>query len=243
MTTTAGGARATGAGSEPAPAEDTAALARLLDGRRSCRAYLAEPLERATIEAVLDLARRTPSWCNTQPWQVMVTEGEGTDRFRGALLDHLAGQSMAPDFPFPERYEGEFDKRRKECAWQLYDAVGIEYGDRRASAAQTVKNFEFFGAPHVAIVTTEAALGTYGAVDCGLYVQSFLLAAESLGLGAIPQAALAAYSPFIRSHFGLPESRHVVCGISFGRPDVDAAANAFRTRRREVDDTVSWFSS
>ncbi|MEJ8279462.1 nitroreductase [Pseudonocardia spirodelae] len=240
MTTTADSASGTGSGTTPG--EDTAALARLLDGRRSCRQYLAEPLERSTVETVLDLARRTPSWCNTQPWHIVVTDGDGTDRFRTALLEHLSTAGMAPDFPFPERYEGEYDLRRKECAWQLYEAVGIARGDRAASGRQTARNFEFFGAPHVALVTTEAALGTYGAVDCGLYVQSFLLAAESLGLGAIPQAALAAYAPFIRSYFGLPETRRVVCGISFGRPDREAAANNFRTHRRPVEDTVTWYS-
>jgi proline dehydrogenase len=37
-------------------------------------------------------------------------------------------------------------------------------GDREASGRQARENFRLFGAPHVAIVTTDAALGTYGAV-------------------------------------------------------------------------------
>ena len=92
---------------------------------------------------------------------------------------------------------------------------------RSASAEQAAKNFELFGAPHVAIVTTETALGVYGAVACGLYVQSFLLAAQSLGVGAIPQAALAIDSTFVREYFDLPDTRRVVCGISFGWPAPD----------------------
>jgi hypothetical protein len=35
----------------------------------------------------------------------------------------------------------------------------------------------------LSIITTEAALGVYGAVDCGLFDGSFLLAAESAGVG------------------------------------------------------------
>ena len=87
----------------------------------------------------------------------------------------------------------------------LYSSVGIEHGDRAGSAAQTMKNFELFGAPHVAIITTDEALGTYGAVDCGLYVNSFLLAAQSLGVATIPQAALAGSSKFIHEHFGIDD--------------------------------------
>jgi nitroreductase len=219
---------------------DTSALGRLLDGRRSCRGFRPDPLPREVITRVLDLARRSPSWCNTQPWQVVVTEGQGTERFRSALTAHAAGGVLAPDFAFPASYTGRYRERRLECAIQLYDSVGVPRGDRAASARQTAKNFEFFGAPHVAVITTEAELGAYGAVDCGLYVQTFLLAAQSLGLGAIPQAALAAHAPFIREFFGLPDNRLVVCGISFGRPDPGHPANAFRTNRVAVEETVQW---
>ncbi|MFE2997117.1 nitroreductase [Nocardia sp. NPDC059246] len=215
-------------------------LARLLEGRRSCRGFLPDPVSRETITRVLELARRSPSWCNTQPWHVLVTEGEGTEKFRAALSAHAASAELTPDFPFPAQYVGEYRERRRECGFQLYESVGIAKGDRQASAQQAAKNFELFGAPHAAIITTEADLGVYGAVDCGLYVQTFLLAAQGLGLGAIPQAALAAYAPFIRQHFGLPDNRLIICGVSFGWPDHDHPANGFRTRRAAVEETVTW---
>lgn len=106
---------------------------------------------------------------------------------RTGLTSRFAAGEVSTDFDFPSRYTGAYQDRRRECAVALYDSVGIERGDRGASAVQTAKNFELFGAPHAAIVTTEADLGVYGAVDCGLYCQTFLLAAQSFGLGAIPR--------------------------------------------------------
>jgi nitroreductase len=223
-----------------ASSDDTDALERLLAGRWSSRGYLPDQVPRPVIERVLELAQRTPSWCNTQPWHTLITEGDATERFRQVLMKHAAEASMEPDFDFPQRYTGVYQERRKEVAWQLYESVGIAYGDRTASAAQTAKNFEFFGAPHVAIITTETDLGTYGAVDCGLYVQTFLLAAQSLGLGAIPQAALASHAPVVKEFFDLPDSRLIVCGISFGLPDPDHPANRFRTRRAPAESAVTW---
>ena len=85
---------------------------------------------------------------------------------------------------------GAYQQRRRECGFGLYDAVGIAHGDRAASARQAMENFRLFGAPHVAIVTSEKALGVYGAVDCGAYVNNFMLAARSLGVASIAQAAL-----------------------------------------------------
>jgi nitroreductase len=220
---------------------EAAGLHRLARERASCRGFLPDPVDRPVVETVLEIARHAPSWCNTQPWHVTITEGEGTERFRRALDEHVrSGATPAPDIPFPQRYEGAADRRRKACARQLYEAVGVTWGDRAASAEQTARNFTFFGAPHVAIITTDGALGSYGVLDCGFYAQTFLLAAQSLGLGAIPQAALAAYSPFVREHLGLAEDRPVVCGISFGWPDPAHPANDFRTPREAAADTVTW---
>ena len=103
-----------------------------------------------------------------------------------------------------------------------------------------MKNFRLFDAPHALIVTSERDLGIYGAIDCGLYVQALLLAAQSLGIGMIPQAALATYAPLIRDHFGLPENRVVVLGCSFGYADDSHPANRFRSRRAEIESVVQW---
>lgn len=221
--------------------DPTLAIDQLLHARWSCRGFLPQPVPRATIDRILELAQRTASWCNTQPWQVVVTSGAGTERFREALGAHVASHpEIEPDFPFPREYPGVYRERRRECGFQLYESVGIKRGDREASARQGAENFRFFGAPHVAIITTPEALGVYGAVDCGAYVSNFMLAAQSLGVATIAQAALAGYSPFIRAHFGIPQDQRIVCGISFGYADLEHPANGFRTTRAPIGDVVRW---
>ena len=217
---------------------DAAALERLLADRWSCRGFLDRQVSRALIERLLTMAGRTPSWCNTQPWQVIVTEGAGTDNLRKTIEGDT--EKFGTDFDFPAGYNGVYKERRRGSGWQLYESLGIERGDREASTAQTLKNFEFFGAPHVAILSTEADLGVYGAVDCGLFVDTFLLAAQSLGLGAIAQAALAVRAPLLRDYFNLPENRRVLCAISFGYADTDHPTNTYRTSRVTLNEFVTW---
>lgn len=235
-------ARGRGAPGAPAGGEDRSdVLEQLLQERHSCRGYLSIPVPTPILERILTLAQRTASWCNSQSWQVIVTRGAGTERFRAALHRHAASRAdPAPDFPFPEAWAGVYLGRRRESGLQLYDACGIARGDRAASAAQGLENVRFFGAPHVAIVTTERALGVYGAVDCGGYVSSFMLAARSLGVASIAQAAIAAHSGFVHRYFGLPERRRVVCGISFGFEDEAHKANGFRTTRAPIEEVVTW---
>ncbi len=225
----------------PAPGADTLAFDRLMTARHSCRAFLPEPLPRETIEAILRIAQKTASWNNTQPWQVTIASGAARDRFRTLVTD-LARANAEPtsDFAFPREYRGALLDRRRACGFQLYDAVGVVRGDKAAYARQSLRNFELFDAPHVAIVTTDEALGAYGAVDCGAYVTNFMTVAQSFGVATIAQAALAVHSAAIRSHFGMGEDRRVVCGISFGLADTAHPVNAYRTVRAGLDEVVTW---
>lgn len=221
-------------------ATPSAVLDELVSTRWSCRAFRPEPLDESTIDGILSTASRAPSWCNTQPWHVHLTYPEATARLAADLRARVAeGPKEESDLPFPPRYEGVYAQRRKTSGWQLYESLGIEKGDRAASARQMLRNFDFFDAPHVAIITTDRTLGVYGAVDCGLFVQSFLLAAHSVGVGAVPQAALASQAPVIREFFGIPEDRLVLLGVSFGRPDPEHPANGYRTERQRLDEMVT----
>lgn len=212
----------------------------LMAARHSCRAFRPDPVPRDVIARIVATAQRVPSWCNAQPWQLTITGGAETDRFRAALSEAAMQGMHAPDIPFPEGYSGIYRDRRRTCGWALYDAVGVEKGDRAGSAREMMKNFELFGAPHVAIVTSPKELGTYGALDCGGFVTAFAVAAQAAGVASIPQAAIAGLSPVVRDWFGLPEDRLVVCAISFGYGDPDHPANAFRTERATPDDVIDW---
>ncbi|SEM12628.1 Nitroreductase [Roseovarius azorensis] len=211
-------------------------LQTLLDTRYSCRAFLPDPVPDATIRQIVRAAGRAPSWCNAQPWQVTVTHGAETDRFRDALTHAVQNDTPRPDLPWPQSYPGAHGARRLECGLQLYEAVGIARADRAARARQSLENYRLFGAPHVAILHSEAELGPYGAMDTGGFVTAFALAATALGVGTIAQASVAAYAPMIRAHFGLPDNRLILCAISFGLPDPDHPANSFRTTRADLDE-------
>lgn len=216
------------------------AFQRLLIERHSCRAFLSHQVDTQSITRILEMAQRTPSWCNSQPWKVVITGGAATERFRAAIGEYAASHDASPDFPFPREYRGVYLERRRECGFQLYQSVGIARGDRVAAALQGMENFRLFGAPHAMIVTTEEALGVYGVLDCGAWVNNFMLAARSLGVASIAQAALARYATFLRSYFALPEDRLVVCGVSFGYEDRAHPVNGFRTSRAAIEEVVTW---
>lgn len=212
----------------------------LLRERFSCRAFKPDPVPQALIEQVVETARRAPSWCNAQPWQLVITEGDATCRFRKALQEEVTKGAPKLDLGGPEGYPGVYGDRRRSVGWQLYDAVGVTKGDRAGSAAQMMRNFALFDAPHVAILTSPRVLAGYGAMDSGGFVLAFILAARALGIDTIPQAAVANYAAFVRDYFNISEDRMMLCAISFGYADPEHPANGFRTDRANIDDIVEW---
>lgn len=215
-------------------------LEELLNERFSCRAFKPEPVPRAIIERLLTTAQRTASWCNSQPWQVLIISGDAKEAFRKEIYAAAETGEGEHDFPPPREYLGVYLERRRESGFQLYNTLGISRGDKAAYAKQAMENYNFFGAPHVAIIHTDEPLGVYGAVDCGAYVGNFMLAAQALGLGTIPQAALARQAGLIRRRFRLADDRRVVCGISFGYADNDQLVNSYRTSRAPLAETVTF---
>ncbi len=219
---------------------DLAALDDLFTARHSCRAFRPEPVERSVIEQILRTAQRVPSWCNAQPWKVTITSGAETDQLRKALTEAAMAGGHAPDLPFPDGYSGEYQARRRECGWALYEAVGVEKGDRAGSARQMMENFTLFGAPHCAILSSPKELGSYGAMDCGGFVSAFTIAAQAAGVASIAQAAVASFAPMLHEMLEIPEDRLILCALSFGYADPDHPANSFRTTRAPLEDFADW---
>ncbi|MAL02581.1 MAG: nitroreductase [Alcaligenaceae bacterium] len=212
----------------------------ILQARYSCRAYQAQQVPQETIQEILDQAQRSASWCNVQPWEILLLGGEATRRFGDAYYEHVQSHPANPDFPWPERYEGVYQQRRRECGYALYNTLEIKKEDREATQRQMLENYRFFGAPHLALITTPKKLGVYGAVDCGIYVANFMALVQSHRLACIAQAAVASHPDFVRDYFNLPEDRLLVCGIAFGYEDATQKINQYRTTRDSIDHVVRW---
>lgn len=233
--------------------DSTRALSTLQARRFSCRKYLDKPVSAKLLERIFELAQLSASWCNAQPWQVLVTRGDGTERFRELLYKTASNDALAAnspeqrsseqrrsDLPMPAGYTGCRKERRRKQGRQLYNAMGI-LGDRDSSARFTLENFRFFGAPHAAVFTSARELGSYGVLDAGIYLGNLMLVMESFGIASIPQAALAVYGDVVRQFFQIPDDRDIICGMSFGYADHKNPVNGYRTDRADLSEIVTWY--
>ena len=221
------------------PNDQAEAVGQTVAARHSCRAFLSKEVPTVQIRNIFSLAQNTPSWCNTQPWQVNFLTGSATPKFAAVLKAQAESDPAGnPDLNFPVDYPGEFGQRRKSSGKALFEAVGLARDDIDGRARQSALNYEFFGAPHVAIVSVPKSLSDYALVDAGGYVSTLMLITTSFGLGTIAQASIARYSSVVRNYFNLDDEQRIVCAVSFGYADESNSANNFRTERSSIDHAV-----
>ncbi|MEZ5500124.1 MAG: nitroreductase [Steroidobacteraceae bacterium] len=210
--------------------------------RRSIRAFLSRPVERHTIEAILDAARFAPSGSNIQPWQVHVVTGAARDALAARASEAMRnGTQGSRDWNYygdviPEPYLA----RRRNCGWGLYGHLGVQKGDRTASGEHALRNFSFFGAPVglFFFIDRKLALGSW--VDYGIFLGEFMLLAREHGLATCAQAAWLQAHEIVRAQLGVGPEHALVCGMSMGYADADAHVNAYQPARLAITDFVQF---
>ncbi len=207
--------------------------------RRSVRAFLDRPVPRALIEHVFTLAQQAPSNCNTQPWQTWVVSGERRDRLAARIQQFAARGETSLDIAYnSQHYEEAHKARMYDAAARLYGALGIERGDKAARQQAFARNFDFFGAPHVALLFLPAWANEREAGDVGMYAQTLMLALTAHGLASCPQTALGMFAQPIREELGIGAELKLFFGISFGYEETRAAINDCRVARAELATTT-----
>ena len=72
---------------------------KVIKGRRSTRGFKSKPVTREVLEEVLELAVRSPSSMNTQPWHFHIVTGEVLDNIRRENTErNLKGQFLKDSF-------------------------------------------------------------------------------------------------------------------------------------------------
>ena len=228
---------------------DPASVDCAIRSRFSVRAFLPTPVPRATIEEILEVARRAPSGTNTQPWKVYVLQGSTLRQVADDVCaahdaiyaDPALGTGYREEYDYyPRKWVSPYIERRRENGWSLYGLLGITKGDKDKMHAQHHRNFRFFDAPLGFMFTIDRVLERGSLVDYGMFLQSIMVAARARGLHSCPQAAWNGFSKIILPRIGAGPDEMLVCGMSMGHADLSATVNGFHTPREPVAGFTRW---
>jgi nitroreductase len=99
----------------------------------------------------------------------------------------------------------------------------------------------FYGAPVAIIVVIDKLFPAIRYLDVGLAVAYLMLAAQAKGLATCPIGLITAYNDEISRMLSISEDKEILLGIALGYADETAPANAFRTRRADLKEIVTWY--
>jgi len=211
-----------------------------LNARYSCRAFTAEPVTRAEVEAIVAAASRAPSWANTQPWEVFVAAGEPLERIReGYLRRAEEGAERVLEIAAPASWPEAHRARTAELMRVRFGILGVERDDADARRRLLLRNYRLFDAPAVAWLCLDRALSPWSLYDLGAFAQSLMLAAAEAGLDSIPAVMLAGWPDIVRAELGVPESLAIAIGIAIGHAEREDPLNKVRSPRRPLAEVLT----
>ena len=220
-------------------AASVAAVDAAITSRHSIRAFLPDPVPRPMLEDILRVASRAPSGTNIQPWNVHVLTGAAKQNLSAKILDAFNDPAVAAthsdEYPYyPAEWRSPFIDRRRKMGWDMYGLLGIEKGDKQRMHEQHGRNFKFFDAPVGLIFTIDRVMRQGSWLDYGTFLQNIMIAARARGLHTCPQVAFMQFHKIILEFLGVPPEQMLVCGMSLGYADPDAAVNTLITEREPV---------
>lgn len=210
-----------------------------LNQRHSVRAFLPDPVGRDVLSDILAAALRSPSWANTQPWEIFIAGGETLEGIRGAYAENFKnGVPREPDLTAPAQWPEAMEQRMAALREERLRSLETQQAADSSSESFVNLNAMLFKAPVVAYICMDRSLTSWSIYDLGLLSQSLMLAATENGLGSIPAYNLVAYPAVLREKLDIPFELMIVMGIALGYEDVSDPNNLYRSQRRLVEDVV-----
>ena len=205
--------------------------------RSSIRAYKPDTIDKALIMEILEIAARTPSWANSQPWTVYVASGESLANIKKSYLDNYANAvKTGTDIPRPT----EWPAAARERTMGLRPDMLRDCEEAADSFGEL--NQRMFDAPTVIFLCLDKMYSHWSLYDLGAYAQSLCLLAQERGLSTIPAITSVQYPNAIRSELNIPDNLNIAIGIPIGYKDENNKINNFHSARSPLEETVSYHS-
>jgi nitroreductase len=211
--------------------------------RRSIRKFKPDPVPESLIREILDEARWSPSWGNTQPWEFYIITGEPLKKFKTDNCSKLdRGDQSQPDIKMPESWTDRLKKRYSAIGKSTLDAVGLAREDVAGRTEYARTMFRLFDAPCliVACIDKRSSSMEYAMLDVGLITQTLCLLAHDRGLGTCIMACAVRFPSGLKEIVPDSENKLMAAGIALGYPDREAAVNNFERERAPLEEIAVW---
>lgn len=145
----------------------TKTLSEIIQARHSTRSFTTQPVPDSLLQSCLRLAQQAPSNSNIQNWHLHLATGPARSRIVSALSS--AARITSPRIP---PLPAKFKQYRSELGKLLYGPRGynIPRSDKDAHREAQLRNFTFFDAPVVGVISQDKCLEKVDAICVRLFI-------------------------------------------------------------------------
>jgi nitroreductase len=209
--------------------------------RQSYRAFKQNPILRSDLEKIVEAANNSPSYTNTQPWELAVVTGKKKADLAKQLIKLAKTDApLSPDILKPAGWPPQMEARSREHGSRRLNTLGIERTDQEGREKLRLMNYQFYNAPCAVFLFMDGSLGEWSIFDTGLFTQNLILAAHSLGIGSCIQASVVDYAKEIKKFLDIDESKKMLVCIALGYPDPGARLNTYRSLKKKPEESMIW---
>jgi len=212
--------------------------------RYSVRDFSSKSVAKETIMKILEVATRSPSGGNGQPWEVFVASGATIEKIRKMYQERSKGGAGGPGRPGgtggPPPRPAYIQERMSTIRNERLKLLGLDPADPASGKVFMEWGSRLFGAPVLVVICMDKALSSN--LDIGMFIQAICIAAQGYGVDSFIASAFVSQPDVLRQELEIPESLNIVVGIGLGYPDPDSIINTYRSPRRPIQEVVRYKS-
>ena len=212
--------------------------------RKATRAMLSTPISEVTIKELIELAGRTPSWGNSQPWEVYVVTGEKLANLKMRWRKEFSQgiPPARPDISAPGHKDWDKVPRCRESIlqWKKHRLEEMNISSEQYDKYSMDLMLDFYHAPVCIYLGLHQSHGAYSFYDIGAYGQTLMLAATERGIQSIPAFSFVYFGDILHEELNIPESISLFMGVCLGYADDSHSMNKPNSERIGSEQFCSW---
>ena len=205
----------------------------LMERRYSARDFTSKEISDIDLNEIIEIAKLSPSWANSQPWNVYIAVDDALSKIRSKWIEQNADE-IEGNSDLPSGHREDFGQR---CLNNMDQLVGDVFAviDDPSDFAKTQP--VLFNAPAIVYLTVPKTAPMWSVYDLGAFSMSLMLAAAEKDIDSIPAYELIKYPEILRQNLLISDDENIIAGIALGYAS-DAKINDFRSSRLDLDDIL-----
>lgn len=209
----------------------------VVEKRHSVRQFADTKIEKKTIKEIVQLAQRTPSWVNSQPWQVYCAMGDSLAKIKDAYHQQdLKGNHGNPDLAVMPRDAWSANTQANMKQWR-HEIVHHFANFDEAHEKMTAASDTLYNSPAILYITIPKETPDWSILDAGAFAQTIMLAATNKGLSTIPTYNSVRFPEILHDVLDVSEDERFIIGISLGHA-ADMTINSYHSKRLPLSDVL-----